>query len=301
LLDYVRYWLSTILTAFGRPLLVLAVLILLFVAYKLSKRALKRYMAGRAQKPENVQNFLLIWRYVWLGAGAIIVIVSFSGSIAALGLSAAFLGMVIGWSLQAPVTGIAAWLMIILKRPFKIGDRVIISGIIGDVTDINLTHVVLNQVGGTIGGEEKSGRGVLIPNATLFQQVIYNYAFETNYILDEVVVNITFESDLDEAEKICLEAARTVTADIVEQTGQQPFIRAELMDWGLRIRLRYQTPATDRQRVSSEVVQIIFRQFARNEQVEFCYPHSEVLHRPKGERPGGGQGPPPYLSSDSQQ
>ena len=80
-------------------------------------------------------------------------------------------------------------MMIILKRPFKIGDRVIISGITGDVVDINLTHVLLNQVGGTIGG--------LIPNATLFGQIISNYALEefggkatdaptSDYILDGV-------------------------------------------------------------------------------------------------------------------
>ncbi|MFW6189173.1 MAG: hypothetical protein ACOC7T_01970 [Planctomycetota bacterium] len=116
-------------------------------------------------------------------------------------------------------------------------------------------------------------------------------------VLAVLVINVTFESDLDEAERICLEAARSVTREIIEETGQEPFIRAELMDWGLRIRLRYQTAATERQRVSSEIVQIIFREFARNERVEFCYPHSEVLHRPKDTGPGGAQGPPPYLGS----
>lgn len=290
---------TQILAAYQRPIMVALVLLTMLLAYKLATRALRRYMNTRAQKPENVQNFLLLWRYSWLSIAAVLVIVSFSGSFAALGLSAAFLGMVVGWSLQAPVTGIAAWLMIILKRPFRIGDRIIISGIVGDVTDINLTHIVLNQVGGTIGGEEKSGRGVLIPNATLFQQVIYNYAFETNYILDEVIVNITFESDLDEAENLCLAAARCVTADVIQETGQEPFIRAELMDWGLRVRVRYQTLATERQRISSEIVQIIFREFAQNEQVEFCYPHSEVLHRPKAGGPGGSQ-TPPYLDSEGQ-
>ena len=86
--------------------------------------------------------------------------------------------MVLGWSLQAPVTGIAAWLMLILKHPFKIGDRVIIAGITGDVMDITLTHVILNQVGGTVSSEERSGRGILIPNAILFAQTITNYTLE---------------------------------------------------------------------------------------------------------------------------
>jgi len=215
--------------------------------------------------------------------GVIFAVVSFSGSFAALGLSAAFLGMVLGWSLQAPVTGIAAWLMIVVKRPFKIGDRVIIAGIIGDVLDINLTHIILDQVGGTVGGEEKSGRGVMIPNAILFQQIIYNYTFSAETILDEVPVLVTFESDLVEAERILLEAARTVTAKILEKTGKDPFVRSEFGESGIRMRLRYQTDAMDRQRVSNEIVRAVVKGFRACPKVEFAYPHTEVLHRPKPE------------------
>lgn len=267
-------------------------LILLWFTYRMTTRGIRRYMLGRAQKPENVQQFMLIWRYTWLAVAVGLGIIAFSGSIAGLGISAAFLGMILGWSLQAPVTGIAAWLMIILKRPFRIGDRVIISGIIGDVVDINLTHVLLNQVGGTVGGEEKSGRGVLIPNATLFQQVIYNYSMAgmesdkddnevaSQYILDEVVVMITFDSELSEAETILVAAAQEVAADIIKDTGQEPFIRAEIYDHGVRIRLRYNTIPKERQRISSDMVRIIIREFRHNPHVEFCYPHQQILHHP---------------------
>ncbi|KPJ56308.1 MAG: hypothetical protein AMS16_02635 [Planctomycetes bacterium DG_58] len=258
-------------------------LVILIIAYKLLTLLLRRYLRSRAHKPENVQQFLLVWRYVWLGVGLIFLIVSFSGSLVSLGISAAFLGMILGWSLQAPVTGIAAWLMVIVKRPFKIGDRVIIAGIIGDVTDINLTHIVLNQVGGTIGGEEKSGRGVMIPNATLFQQIIYNYAMETRFILDEVPVMITFGSDLAEAKRILIEAAEEVTRDIIAETGQEPFTREEFTDWGIRTRVRYQAIATERQRISSEIVGIVFDRFTRSDKVRFCYPHSEILYHPVGQ------------------
>jgi len=185
--------------------------------------------------------------------------------------------------------------MIILKRPFKIGDRIIIAGVIGDVTDINLTHIVLNQVGGTIGGEEKSGRGVLIPNATLFQQVIYNYTMETRFILDEVPVLITYESDFTRAGEILLAAARAVTADIIAETSVEPFLRSELGESGVRIRLRYQALAMERQRITSEIVAILIREFNKDPSVEFCYPHTEVIHRPKPPAPApsaGGQAPP---------
>ncbi|MBM3277009.1 MAG: mechanosensitive ion channel family protein [Candidatus Handelsmanbacteria bacterium] len=273
------------------PIMGVATLTILWVAYKLSSRGLGRYLSSRGEyKVENVQHFLFIWRYLWLGLGAILGIISFSGSLATLGISAAFLGMVLGWSLQAPVTGIAAWLMIILKQPFKIGDRVIIAGIIGDVVDITLTHVLLNQVGGTIGGEEKSGRGVLIPNATLFQQIIYNYTLDggpetaevaSSYILDEVPVRLTYGSDFDEAEKILIGAARQITGEIVRHTGQEPFVRAELFESGILLRLRYQTLGKERQRISSDIVRVIIREFGRTSKVNFCYPHMDIYYTPR--------------------
>ncbi|MFH1571236.1 MAG: mechanosensitive ion channel family protein, partial [Gemmatimonadota bacterium] len=299
MIEHLPSWFSRYLEG-GGPYLGIATLLLIWVFYVVTRKALRTYLNRRAYREENVQQFLFVWRYIWMATGFIFGVVSFSGNLATLGISAAFLGMILGWSLQAPVTGIAAWLMIILKRPFKIGDRVIIAGIIGDVVDISLTHVLLNQVGGTIGGEEKSGRAVLIPNATMFGQVIYNYTFEgvgasakgtdkdgkaetstAGFILDEVVVRITFQSDFDEAERLLLEAARQATGDIIQTTGEEPFIRAELFDSGIFIRLRYQTMAKDRQRISSDMVRIITREFKNSDKVEFCYPHLSMYHAPR--------------------
>ena len=212
-------------------------------------------------------------------------VISLSGSIQALGISAGFLGMIVGWSLQQPVTGIAAWLMLILKRPFRIGQRVIIAGIKGDVVDITLTHVILDQVGGTIVGEERSGRSILIPNAILFTQTITNYTFEVEYILSEVPVRITFQSDWEEAEKILVGAAERVTANTIEITGEEPYIRAELFDAGVLMRLRYRTTPEDYAKDVNDIVKIIYKEFSENDNVEFCYPHSEVLYSMKNPPP----------------
>ncbi|MEM2936781.1 MAG: mechanosensitive ion channel, partial [Candidatus Bathyarchaeia archaeon] len=93
------------------------------------------------------------------------------------------------------------------------------------------------------------------------QQIIHNYTYESKYILDEVAIPITHESDLDEAERILLGAAHQVTADIIQATGQEPFVRAEFTDHGIKVILRYYTLATDRQRISSEIVRIVFKKF----------------------------------------
>jgi small-conductance mechanosensitive channel len=117
---------------------------------------------------------------------------------ALLAVIGAFAGMFLGWSLQGPVSGFVAWILITIKRPFKVGDRVLFPswGLIGDVLDVGVMHTRLNQVGGTVGGEDKSNREILIPNAVLWANVIINYTSNltpagggesetSRYVLDE--------------------------------------------------------------------------------------------------------------------
>ncbi|MBM3237642.1 mechanosensitive ion channel family protein [Candidatus Poribacteria bacterium] len=258
------------------------IVILLVIIRRVLTRVVESYIRRHAFKDKNATQFMMTWKYVWTVIIAIFGIVGLSGSLKVVGISAGFMGMVLGWSLQAPVTGLAAWLLIILKRPFKIGDRVVIADIIGDVMDITLTHIVLNQVGGTVGGEERSGRAVLIPNAIMFGLAMMNYTLQQDYILDEVPVRVTFESDLKEAENILINAAKEVTKEIIEKTGEEPFIRAELFESGTLMRLRYKVDPPRRQEVSTYIVKIIFNQFGKNPKVEFCYPKSDITYQWKG-------------------
>ena len=141
------------------------ILNILFITYKVSKRLITGTMRRRQCSDNQVRQFIAMWRYGFLLAGIVFVVVSMSGSLAAMGLTVAFVSMILGWSLQRPVTGVAAWLMVMIKRPFMIGDRIIIQGVRGDVLEISPTHILLGEVGGTVGGEESSNRGILIPNA----------------------------------------------------------------------------------------------------------------------------------------
>ena len=287
-------WLTGALDEY-RPVVVVGVsiLFLMYVGYRLTARAILGYMKKKGKSAGQIKMAKLMLRYFFGLIGLVYLVSIFSGSLAALGLTTAFITMILGWSLQRPVTGMAAWLMVMVKRPFAIGDRVIIGGTRGDVVDISLTHILLNEVGGTIGGEENSNRGILIPNAVLFDQTVINYTLDSPYIMDEVVVRITYKSDWKEAESILVGAAREVTGKILAETGTEPFIRADLFEAGVNMRLRYQTPSTDRVRVSSEIVKLVFQRFSESDSVEFCYPHSEVLYSYKHRDERSEAVPPP--------
>jgi small-conductance mechanosensitive channel len=189
---------------------------------------------------------------------------------------AGFAGLLMGWSLQAPVSGVAAWVFVNIKRPFRVGDRVLLPawGLTGDVTSIGMMYTVLNQVGGTVGSEEAAGRNILIPNAMLFGNVVINYTPQqtAGYVLDEVVVRITYDSAWDLAEKVLLDAAREVTADIIKETGQEPYMRADMYDYGVYLRLRYMASAMDRPRIVYEITRRIFREFQRHPEIDFAIP-----------------------------
>jgi len=191
-----------------------------------------------------------------------------------------FSGMMLGWSLQQPVSGIAAWIMVTISRPYKLGDRVTLPnwGIMGDVIKFSPMYMTLNQVGGTVGSEEPSGRIIQVPNAILFGTVIINTtgtqrAEESIYILDEVVFRITFDSDWEVCEKVLLDAAREVTTDIIQITEQEPYIRTETWDYGTLFRVRFMTNAVDRPRIIHEITKLATKEIQRNKNVDLAIPY----------------------------
>ncbi|MBI2442123.1 MAG: mechanosensitive ion channel [Lentisphaerae bacterium] len=187
-----------------------------------------------------------------------------------------FGGMLLGWSLQAPVSGFAAWVLISIKRPFRPGDRIQCPnlGLTGDVQEIGPMYVVLDQVGGTVGSEEAVGRHILVPNAMLFSQVVINYTVrqEAAYMLDEVVVRITYDSKMEEAERILLDAAQKVTGPIITATGVQPYIRSDFWEYGLLLRLRYQTRVKDRPQIAYEINKQIMQAVKNTPSVDLAIP-----------------------------
>lgn len=236
-----------------------------------------RFFVQWKKGPEGEIKMLTSFLSAVIGLGLIVSFIYSLGLLKTIGVVAAgFAGMLLGWSLQAPVSGLAAWTMINVMRPFRVSDRVLFPslGLTGDVKRVGLMYTVLNQVGGAVGSEEPIGRDILIPNAMLFSQVAINYTPKamSAYFLDEVVVRMTYDSDWDVAEEILLTAAREVTGDIIKATGQEPYIRSDIWDYGILLRLRYMTLAKDRPRITHEIVKRIFKAVQANPKVDMAIP-----------------------------
>ena len=270
--------------------MVLAVIGGILVYFRLTAQ-LRKFTEDRAYKPENAGRFFFTWRYVFMFSMGTLIIFLFSDVFGIIGLSLAFMMTVMGWGIRNPIMNLAAWLLIILQKPYRIGDRVILGTTIGDVRDISIMYTQLDQVGGTIGGEEKSGRSVMIPNQHLFRWNVINYTRDEKYILDEIIIRLTYRSDITRAEEIMCEQAAEVTAEICQEIGESPYVRFEFIPSGVVGKLRYRVSAVKRQSTSTLIVERISKALMREGQIEFAYVKSETLLTPKDET----LVPPQYL------
>lgn len=225
----------------------------------------------------NVEIFSTTIRYVFLFLLALSVIFYYSGSWTGLGLTLGLFSAAIGFALQRPIAGVAAWIMIVTRRPFEIGDRIIIGGAKGDVRDINMMHITLKEIGGIVPSEETSGRMILVPNAMLFEQNIVNYSQQGEFVLDQVVFTVTYESNLGKAIEIAAEATKKQIKQFAEALKKEPYIRTYFQDSGINVHARYFVPAKRMQETSSAITKDIFERIRKTKDVRFAYPHRQIV------------------------
>jgi small-conductance mechanosensitive channel len=267
------------------------VIIVTAIIFGIILKLLKRYLLKKVRRNKQIANvlvFLDLLKFVFVVFLVIIVFSAYHGSWGDIGFLAGLLTIALGWALQKPISGVVAWLILITRRPFIIGDRVIISNIKGDITNISLTHIFLDEVGGTIDGEEQSGRTIMLPTSIIFEQEVVNYTEKNEYILDEVTTAITYESNLEKAEKIISDAVGKIMTPLWDKfpkrIPQEPHIRLRFRDSGINVTVRYYSLTTRRNAIATDIVREIFKRIREAKDVAIAYPHAEVLLREETQR-----------------
>jgi len=133
----------------------------------------------------------------------------------------------VGLALQGTLANFAAGIMLLVFRPFSVGDYVEIAGETGFVRDLQLFFTRLTT---------RDNRLVIIPNGDIFGAKIENI-FAHDEIRVDCDVGTDYPADIDETREILLEAARQVE-DRIEEKGEQAAL-VELggssINWQVRI------------------------------------------------------------------
>ncbi len=234
-------WIVTPLVTMGRAVLAyipnLIFLIILAVVVRYGLKLLRLFFDGIQRGSIRFEGFEAEWAWptykiVRTAVVAFAVVVAYpyipgSGSEAFKGVSL-FAGIVFSLGSTSAISNIIAGYTMTYRRAFRLGDRVKVGDVIGDVTDIRLQVTTVK----TPKNEE-----VVIPNATILNSEIVNYtslAVEKGLIL-HTTVGIGYEVPWRQVESMLLLAARR-TDGLLEEP--RPFVLQQaLADYAVNYEL----------------------------------------------------------------
>ena len=179
---------------------VLGVILVLWIGLAIAKKLANKFKDTKAaQKMDptarSVVANLILWalRIVVIAMICGILNIPSASIVAILGS----LGLAIGLAVQGGLSNIAGGIMIVLFRPFKVGDTINTQGYVGTVTDISLFYTTLDTPDNNV---------VVLPNGSLMNAAVLNYSLKDKRRID-VAISISYKSDIDAARKTLLETA----------------------------------------------------------------------------------------------
>ncbi len=223
-----------------------------------------------------------------------------------MGVFLGVMGAGLALSLQEVLLCVAGWALIIIKKPFDIGDRVELSGHVGDVIDIRVFQTSLLEVGNWVGADQSTGRIISVPNSTVYREFNANYTKGFPFIWNEQTIVVTFESDWRRAKELILKQAQEEAQKIEDEVRRQiekmqsqyairyshltPIVYTHIADHGVALTLRYLCPVRKRRGMAHSVNEGILDDFIREPNIELAYPTTR-FYDAKGERGLPGHGP----------
>lgn len=153
-------------------------------------------------------NLLRITRFLAIVCSMIVVVSFLFENLYTAAASLGLISLVLGFALQAPITSFIAWVYLVFRRSYMVGDRIQIKGLRGDVVEISyLDTSILECSGDYLGNDRSSGRVIRFPNSLILKEEIINYSGpQVPFIWNETAIQVAYTSDLQFVEE-CLMAA----------------------------------------------------------------------------------------------
>ena len=203
----------------------------------------------------------------------------------------AFLGIFsagVAIALKDPVTNIAGWAFIIIRKPFSVGDRIQMGNSSGDVIDIRLFQFTIIEIGNWVDADQSTGRIIHIPNGKIFTEAQANFSKGFQYIWNEIPVLLTFESNWKKAKEILQDIAKkhaehlSTSAEkrIIEASKKfmifykhlTPIVYTSVKDSGVLLTIRYLCDPRKRRGSLNDIWEDILEAFDQNNDIDFAYP-----------------------------
>lgn len=137
----------------------------------------------------------------------------------------AIITIAVGFALQRVILSLAGYFVILQSKPYRIGERVAVGDVRGDVIAIGFLHTTLMEMGEPTGldtpgkwvrSRQYTGRVVTLSNAKVFEESVHNMTRDFPYVWEEISVPVSYNADRNAAETIIRSAAADHTVKLTD-------------------------------------------------------------------------------------
>ncbi len=246
-------------------LLVLVVL-LLYLSGKLRTWLVETFLPRTRMELGARQATGSIIRYAVIAIGCAVILESAGIDLTALNVLAGAVGLGVGFGLQNIVNNFISGIIILFERPIKVGDRIVVGEVEGDVVHIGgrSTTVLSND-----------NISIIVPNSKFITEDVVNWSHNDRRVRFRIPVTVAYGTDFALVERLLL-AVAAANPDVLESPA--PGVRLmEFGDSGLRFELRVWSTTLIHRRglLTSAINAGIYRSFMENG-VEIPYPRRDL-------------------------
>lgn len=248
----------------------LVFVILLFWAAKRLQYLLTNKLLVRTKLDAGARHAAgTIARYLLLVIGFLIIIQNAGIDLTTFNVLAGALGIGVGFGLQSVVANFFAGLIIMFERPIKIGDRIEVDRVEGDVIEIGVRSTVVLT---------NDNIAIIVPNSKFITENVVNWKYNDDTVRFKIPVSAAYGSDARKVEALLLEVARDEPEVLKKPAPVVRFI--EFGDSGLHFELRaWSASLVHRKgRLLSSLNFAIYDKFAEHG-IEIPFPQRDVRVR----------------------
>jgi small-conductance mechanosensitive channel len=283
--DSLREWLSVPLFSIGSVTLTLwtivYLIILLVLLYWLTTRLTKLvvYRLLAKSKIELGTRIAVgsILRYALMTIGFIVILQTAGINLSSLTILLGALGVGIGFGLQNITNNFVSGLIILFERPIKVGDRIEVAGIAGNVVDVSMraTTIVTND-----------NISIIVPNSEFISATVINWSHTNRMVRFGYPVGVSYKEDPENIRRILNEVALNTEGVLKEPKPDVLF--DEYGDSSINFNLRvWTTEYTDRPGVlKSKLYYAIWKEFSK-EGIEIPFPQRDLYIKQLPDDAGG--------------
>ena len=195
---------------------------LVIVAIALVIALLGARLVGRAWQDSYTRYYSRkVVRYLTVVVALVVLAVVWRPFAGQVGVVLGLIAAGVAFAMQELIGAFAGWLNIMFGRIYRVGDRVQVGGVRGDVIDITPLRTKILEMGSPpdrageseswVAGRQYTGRIVTVSNKKTFTEPVFNYSAAFDYIWEELTIPIPYEADWRRAESIILEEVRRTT------------------------------------------------------------------------------------------